>query len=202
MKRIFHIQQQLTVQKTEQQSNYTYRTLPATLKALLPLLADEHLVMTLPCISEQRANGTYIIALCQLYDETSGEKIAETSYVTLDQNPMIKGGQGTGAAATYAKKGAIDSMFLLDANNPDLPDLDNHDQLQKIAESQDNKFIRDYETKVAVVIDCLKGAKTIDEIKKIRNANPDAANDERVVAAGRAAQDRATKKTSTQNNNK
>lgn len=195
MKRIFHIQQQLTVQKTEQQSNYTYRTLPATLKALLPLLADEHLVMTLPCISEQRANGTYIIALCQLYDETSGAKIAETSYVTLDQNPMIKGGQGTGAAATYAKKGAIDSMFLLDANNPDLPDLDNQDGLQKIADSYQDKTARDYEKRVAVVVDCLKTIETIDDIKKLRRANPDVVNDERVIAAGKAAQDRILKTT-------
>lgn len=202
MKRIFHIQQQLTVQKTEQQSNYTYRTLPATLKALLPLLADEHLVMTLPCISEQRANGTYIIALCQLYDETSGAKIAETSYVTLDQNPMIKGGQGTGAAATYAKKGAIDSMFLLDANNPDLPDLDNQDGLQKIADSYTDKTARDYEKRVAVVVDCLKTIETIDDIKKLCRANPDVVNDERVIAAGQAAQDRILKPTQTPKSNK
>lgn len=202
MKRIFHIQQQLTVQKTEQQSNYTYRTLPATLKALLPLLADEHLVMTLPCISEQRANGTYIIALCQLYDETSGAKIAETSYVTLDQNPMIKGGQGTGAAATYAKKGAIDSMFLLDANNPDLPDLDNQDGLQKIADSYTDKTARDYEKRVAVVVDCLKTIETIDDIKKLCRANPDVVNDERVIAAGQAAQDRILKTTQPTKSNK
>ena len=184
MKRLFDIQQKLAVVKTEKGEHYLYRTLPQTLQALLPELAKVGLIMTLPCESEQRSNGTYIKASCILYDAKTGEEVAETSYETLDQNMMIKGGQGTGAAATYAKKGAIDGMFLLDAKNPDLLDLDDYEGLQKAAAKADDKLARDLDKKVSVVVELLNKAKTYDELAKIVAANRDVMNDERVKEAG------------------
>lgn len=194
MKRLFDIQQKLAVAKTEKGERYLYRTLPQTLQALLPELAKAGLIMTLPCESEQRSNGTYIKASCILYDAKTGEEVAETSYETLDQNMMIKGGQGTGAAATYAKKGAIDGMFLLDANNPDLLDLDDHEGLQKAAAKAaakaEDKKARDLDKKVGIVVELLNAAQTMDELVLIATQNKDVMGEPRVQEAGRNAKAR------------
>lgn len=190
MKRLFDIQQKLSVTKTEKGERYLYRTLPQTLQALLPELAKAGLIMMLPCESEQRSNGTYIKASCVLYDAKTGEEVAETSYETLDQNMMIKGGQGTGAAATYAKKGAIDGMFLLDANNPDILDLDDHEGLQKAAAKADDKQARDLDKKVGIVVNLLNEAKTMDELMTIATQNKDVMGEPRVQEAGRNAKKR------------
>ena len=194
MKRIFEIQQELTVEKSERQSSYTYRTLPATLKAVLPLLGKKGLVMMLPCSSEQRTNGTYVVAMCAIYDVKDNSLVASTTYVTLDQNAMIKGGQGTGAAATYAKKGAIDSMFLLDANNPDLLDLDDHDGLQRVAERVEDAEAKAFEKRVEIVCGLFAEARTEDELKGIKTNNMEVMNDERVKKAALFAYNRITRK--------
>lgn len=133
MDRILLIQQQLNVPKNSRAQSYNYRTIADTLKALLPLLKDNGLTMLLP-VELTNANGVnYVVAHCLVMDAADGRLIAETTYPTMDSNAMIKGGQGTGAACTYAKKGAIDSMFLLDANNPDALDLDDHEALKRAA---------------------------------------------------------------------
>lgn len=133
MDRILSIQQQLNVPKNSRAQSYNYRTIADTLKALLPLLKDNGLTMLLP-VELTNANGVnYVVAHCLVMDAADGRLIAETTYPTMDSNAMIKGGQGTGAACTYAKKGAIDSMFLLDANNPDALDLDDHEGLKREA---------------------------------------------------------------------
>ena len=133
MDRILSIQQQLNVPKNSRAQGYDYRTIADTLKALLPLLKDNGLTMLLP-VELTNANGVnYVVAHCLVMDAADGRLIAETTYPTMDSNAMIKGGQGTGAACTYAKKGAIDSMFLLDANNPDALDLDDHEGLKREA---------------------------------------------------------------------
>lgn len=134
MKRIAEIQNVLNVPKTEKGQNYQYRTLDKTLKALLPQLTQRGLSMTLPVEFQPAPTGAqYVVARCVVRDIETGEVVAETSYPTQDYNPMIKGGQGTGAACTYAKKGAIDSLFLLDVNDPNALDLDDHDGLAKQA---------------------------------------------------------------------
>lgn len=184
MKRVFEIQQELTVEKSERQSSYTYRTLPATLKALLPLLGKKGLVLTLPCTSEQRTNGTYVVATCNIYDVKDNGLVASTTYVTLDQNAMIKGGQGTGAAATYAKKGAIDSMFLLDANNPDLLDLDDLDGMERTAQRTEDKAAKSYEDRVAEAMAKIEQAADADAIKAVADEYGDVKNDQRVKVAG------------------
>lgn len=194
MKRVFEIQQELTVEKSERQSSYTYRTLPATLKALLPLLGKKGLVMTLPCTSEQRTNGTYVVATCNIYDVKDNSLVVSTTYVTLDQNAMIKGGQGTGAAATYAKKGAIDSMFLLDANNPDLLDLDDHDGLQRVAERVEDAEAKAFDKRVEIVCGLFAEARTGVELTAIKTNNMEVMNDERVKKAALFAYNRITKK--------
>lgn len=133
MDRILSIQQQLNVPKNSRAQSYNYRTIADTLKALLPLLKDKGLTMLLP-VELTSANGVnYVVAHCLIMDSADGQLVAETTYPTMDSNAMIKGGQGTGAACTYAKKGAIDSMFLLDASNPDALDLDDHEALKRAA---------------------------------------------------------------------
>lgn len=139
MKRIFTIQQALKVNKDEKGQNYKYRTLPSELEALLPMLNDAGMVMLTPIDYVCNGGQPYVVAHCQVFDAESGKMVAETTYPTMDSNPMIKGGQGTGAACTYAKKGAIDAMFHLDAGNPDLLDLDDTDLLQKLADKTKTK---------------------------------------------------------------
>jgi len=194
MKRIFNIQQRLSVAKSERQSNYNYRTLQSTLDALLPELAKEGLVMTLPCATEQRANGTYIIGYCRVFDAETGALVAETTYPVLDQNAMIKGGQGTGAADTYAKKGAIDSMFLLDANNPALLDLDDHDGLEKAAQRVEDAEAKAFEKRVEIVCGLFVEARTEEELKSIKANNMEVMEDARVKKAALFAYNRITKK--------
>lgn len=190
MNRLFKIQQRLTVAKSERGSGYVYRTLPKTLQALLPELGQEGLVMTLPCVCEQRTNGTYIVASCQLWDAESGDMVASATYATLDQNAMIKGGQGTGAAATYAKKGAIDSLFLLDANNPDMLDLDDIEGLQRAAEREEDRTARAYEKRVKACTDAIAACVTMADLRRVSELYDDVRKDERVERAGRYRQER------------
>lgn len=199
MKRIFDIQRRLTVAKTEKGERYMYRTLPATLQALCPMLSERGLAMMLPCRLIQGVNGNYVVADCDIYDVESGARIATTSYVTKDENAMIRGGQGTGAAATYARKGAIDGMFLLDVNNPEVLDLDDYEGLRRAADRNEDGRARELEQRAKVVVGLIEQAQSVDELKQIANANRDVMTDGRVKKAGKKRQEELTGKAAPSN---
>lgn len=137
-----HIQSRLKVGKTKTVSvggsrNLKYRTAEQIMEAVKPLLQEYDCILTMNnepkeiggklfCISTATlSNGKetvsasgfaregtddFITKKWQVHDQRNGDILCE-SQSSLDQ---IKGGQGSGAAISYAEKYALGALFLID----------------------------------------------------------------------------------------
>lgn len=123
--KLVKVQAKLKAPKNQYNSfgKYKYRNCEDILEAVKPLLEDLDLSLTLTDQIEVKENGrTYVKAQATLYD---GEgQIFTTAYA---REPESKKGmdesQVTGASSSYARKYALNGLFLID----DQKDADNMD---------------------------------------------------------------------------
>jgi ERF superfamily. len=92
---------------------YNYRSQEDILEAVKPLLAENGLMLTISDSIERIEDRYYIKATCTV---TDGERsISVTAYA---REPLSKKGmddsQITGAASSYARKYALNGLFLID----------------------------------------------------------------------------------------
>lgn len=116
IKSLSAIQSELKAPKGQYNSfgKYKYRNCEDILEAVKPLLRREGMIMT---ISDQvvEDNGRfYIQAEVVLYDK-EGESISVTAWAREEENKKgMDGSQVTGASSSYARKYALNGMFLID----------------------------------------------------------------------------------------
>lgn len=116
IKSLCAIQSELKAPKSQFNSfgKYKYRNCEDILEAVKPLLKREGMIMT---ISDQviEDNGRfYIQAEVVLYDK-EGESISVTAWAREEENKKgMDGSQVTGASSSYARKYALNGMFLID----------------------------------------------------------------------------------------
>lgn len=112
---------QLTLHAPKNQYNsfgkYSYRSCEDILEALKePLRANDASVIIADTI-EIVGDRVYVKATAAIYDNESGEQISTTAFAREDETKKgMDGAQITGAASSYARKYALNGLFLIDDN--------------------------------------------------------------------------------------
>jgi len=123
--KVAEIQQKLKAPKGQYNSfgKYKYRSCEDILEAVKPLLGD--LVLTINDEIIQVANRIYVRATATLKD--GGESMSVSSYAREpEQKKGMDESQITGTASSYARKYALNGLFLID----DTKDADSMDNTQ------------------------------------------------------------------------
>ena len=131
MKRLVKVQNELKAPKGQfnKFGNYKYRSAEDILTAVKPLLAENELSMTIADDICCMPNGwVYVKATVKIFDAETKDVIAENTAFARESESK-KGmdvSQITGTASSYARKYALNGMFLID----DTKDADT-DEYQK-----------------------------------------------------------------------
>lgn len=166
------IQQSLVAPKGQYNSfgKYSYRSAEDILEALKPILQEHDAVLILQDGIVQIGDRYYVEATATLY--AVGETIGTTAYAREDDSKKgMDGSQVTGAASSYARKYALNGLFMIDDNkDPDTDEYHNQNSQagrtsQKPAQKTNSK-----QEQSANAPDKSNGAKTItgEQAKAIR----------------------------------
>lgn len=113
--KLLRIQQELKAPKNQRNNfgGYNYRSCEDILEAVKPLLKKEGLVLILNDELVNIGERYYIKATAQLADEN---ETAETSAYAREEESKkgMDGSQITGASSSYARKYALNGLFLID----------------------------------------------------------------------------------------
>lgn len=121
--------------------NYAYRSCEDIYNAVKPLLMKYQLVLTLDDELVLIGDRYYIKATARLTDAETKESVSNTSYAREEEN--VKGqisAQITGATSSYARKYALNGLFLID----DVKDADatnTHDKKFKNEEVENGIYM-------------------------------------------------------------
>lgn len=119
------IQQSLVTPKGQYNSfgKYSYRSAEDILEALKPILQEHDAVLILQDGIVQIGDRYYVEATATLY--AVGETIGTTAYAREDDSKKgMDGSQVTGSASSYARKYALNGLFMIDDNKD--PDTDEY----------------------------------------------------------------------------
>lgn len=158
-KKLIEVQKELKAPKSKKNNfgNYMYRSCEDILEALKPVLSEHGATVFIsdkPVVKENL--WSYIEATATFVDTESGDSVSVTAYAReAEQKKGMDPSQSTGTASSYARKYALNGLFLID----DSVDVDS-DEYQKITggESQgsNRKFSKDDVT--ALRLDLVKVA--------------------------------------------
>ena len=131
MKRLVKVQNELKAPKGQfnKFGNYKYRSAEDILTAVKPLLAENELTMTIADDICCMPNGwVYVKATVKIFDAETKDVIAENTAFARESESKkgMDSSQITGTASSYARKYALNGMFLID----DTKDADT-DEFQK-----------------------------------------------------------------------
>jgi hypothetical protein len=122
MKRLLKIQGQLKAPKSLRNNfgKYNYRSAEGILEAVKPLLVEANLILVLTDEIIQVGDRIYIKAIAKIYEE-SGNLLASVEALAREaefQKGMSES-QITGSTSSYARKYALNGLFLLDDTKDD-----------------------------------------------------------------------------------
>lgn len=95
---------------------YKYRSAEDILNSVKPLLADKGLLLTITDEIICVANRIYVKAVATLTDAENGtQNVSATAFAREDETKKgMDGAQVTGSASSYARKYALNGLFLID----------------------------------------------------------------------------------------
>lgn len=155
-KKLIEVQKELKAPKNQRNSfgNYNYRSCEDILEALKPVLSEHGATVFIsdkPVVKENL--WPYIEATATFVDTESGDSVSVTAYA---REAEIKKGmdvsQITGSASSYARKYALNGLFLID----DTKDSDTDEQQKQTAGAKQKAFSKDDVT--ALRLDLVKVA--------------------------------------------
>ncbi len=113
--KLIEVQKLLKAPKNQYNSfgEYHYRSCEDILEAVKPLLAERGLLMTITDSVELIGDRYYIKATVKVTDGTQTYEVSAYARETLERKKMDDA-QLTGAASTYARKYALNGIFLID----------------------------------------------------------------------------------------
>lgn len=130
------IQQGIAAPKNQKGYGYEYRTTDGILQAAKELLRENGVICILSDEARQVGDRYYVTATATLIDIATGDKIAATgTAVEPDKMASMAPPQITGTASTYARKRALEGLFLLDNEK----DVDSKEVQDKIRGKQEQK---------------------------------------------------------------
>lgn len=142
-KKLFEVQQELKAPKNQRNTfgNYNYRSCEDILEALKPVLAaHEATVFISDKVVVREDNWAYIEATATFVDIETGESISTTAYAR--ETETKKGmdvSQITGSASSYARKYALNGLFLID----DTRDADTDEHHRQTTATKPKAFSKD-----------------------------------------------------------
>ena len=158
-KKLFEVQQELKAPKNQRNTfgNYNYRSAEDILEALKPVLKNHNATVFLSDKIVVKENlWTYAEATATFVDIETGETVSSNGYAReAETKKGMDPSQITGSASSYARKYALNGLFLIDDSVD--PDSDSH---QKItgggSQGSNRKFSKDDVT--ALRLDLVKVA--------------------------------------------
>lgn len=115
MKKLIAIQAQLKAPKNQRNDfgKYNYRSAEDILEAAKPLLAEHGCLLLITDDITETGGRIYVKATVNFTDGT--DKVSVTAYAREEENKKgMDGSQITGAASSYARKYALNGLFLID----------------------------------------------------------------------------------------
>lgn len=116
--RLIKVQKELKAPKGNFNSfgKYKYRSAEDILTAVKPLLAENDLLMTISDSVDSVSDRVYIVATVSIIDAETGELVTQNSaYARESENKKgMDSSQITGTASSYARKYALNGIFLID----------------------------------------------------------------------------------------
>lgn len=147
--KLIKVQSELKAPKGQENTfgNYNYRSAEDILEAVKPLLSEQGLLMTITDIIEQIGERYYIQAKVIL---TDGEDTVEvTGYARESLNKKgMDDSQITGTASSYARKYAMNGLFLID-DTKDSDSNENRTERENRAKKADVEAEREKQAKIA-----------------------------------------------------
>ena len=129
------VQQGINAPKDKKGYGYEYRTADGILQAAKPLLQEQGVICILSDESKQGGNRYYIKATAKLTDIATGDSVEATGEaVEPDKLASMAPPQITGTASTYARKRALEGLFLLD-NEKDVDSKEVQDAIKGNAQN-------------------------------------------------------------------
>lgn len=111
------IQQALKVPKGQYNDfgKYKYRSCEDILEALKPELSKRKCTVVLTDTIQQIGERFYVMATASITDTETGEMVCNNAFAREDaEKKGMDGSQITGTASSYARKYALNGMFLID----------------------------------------------------------------------------------------
>lgn len=169
--KLIKVQTELKAPKNQRNSfgNYNYRSCEDILEAVKPLLAENKLSLMLSDKVMQIGERYYIKAVAILIDVEDGRTIENVAYAREEETKKgADGSQITGASSSYARKYALNGLFLIDdtKDSDSTNDHGKNEEQQKAPEKNGSKKLSDAQVKRLCAIAYSKGYKT-DEVKAL-----------------------------------
>lgn len=117
LEKLRSIQNELKAPKGQYNSfgKYYYRSCEDILEAIKPILTKHNCTVYLSDDLVCIGNRNYIKATVTITDNESGESLSNTGFAREDESKKgMDGSQITGTASSYARKYAMNGMFLID----------------------------------------------------------------------------------------
>lgn len=147
--KLIKVQSELKAPKGQKNTfgNYNYRSAEDILEAVKPLLSEQGLLMTITDIIEQVGERYYIQAKVTI---TDGEDTVEvTGYARESLNKKgMDDSQITGTASSYARKYAMNGLFLID-DTKDSDSNENRTERENRAKKADVEAEREKQAKIS-----------------------------------------------------
>lgn len=120
LKELLEVQSLLNVPKDSYNSfgKYSYRSCESILAAVKPLLQERGILLTFHDKTVREGERYYIVSTAVLRDIETGEKIEEATNAAREEDSKkgMDASQVTGSATSYARKYALQALFLIDDN--------------------------------------------------------------------------------------
>lgn len=166
MKELIKIQSELKAPKNQFNNfgKYKYRSAEDILEAVKPLLAKNNCIMTISDSIQEVAGRFYVQATATITNE-DGQSVSVQAYAReADSKSGMDASQITGSCSSYARKYALNGLFLID----DTKDADTDEQ-QKQTTAKPKKAVKKEENdemKDAILAD-IKKMQTREDLTKI-----------------------------------
>jgi hypothetical protein len=139
MKKLIEIQNELKAPKSKYNSfgKFSYRSCEDILEAVKPLLKVKDLIMTISDEAVNVGDKNYIKATVTITDGDKSMSVSALAREAEDKKGM-NDSQITGTASSYARKYALNGMFLIDDTKD--ADTDEYKEATKKAEPKEETF--------------------------------------------------------------
>ena len=164
MKKLIQIQNELKVPKgnVNKFGNYKYRSAEDILEAVKPILLKHECLLTLTDSIQAIGSKLYLVATATIQNEDTA--LSVTGFAELSEHKGMSAEQCTGTASSYARKYALNGLFLIDETEAD---ADSNNIAQPAAKPQAKPFLERGTVDFTNVTNALlQGKATIEDVKK------------------------------------